>query len=68
MSGSGPCRNSLKNSHFEHDWTPDGLDPDLAIERMREMLDRVLEMFENYVILINFGLRKALARKIDALR
>ena len=58
----------MKSSHLEHDWTPDGLDPNLAIERMREMLDRVLEMFENFAIWINSGLRTALARKIDALR
>ena len=58
----------MNSSDLEQYWTPDGLAPDLAIERMREMLDRVLEMFENFAIWINFGLRTALARKIDALR
>ena len=51
---------------MEQYWTPDGLAPDLAIERMREMLERVLAILDNFVIWNNFGLRTALARKIDA--
>ena len=59
ISGSGPGRNSLNSSHLEQFWTPDGLAPDLAIERMREMLERVLEILENYAMWSKFGLRKA---------
>ena len=68
MSGSGPGRNSLNSSNLEQYWSPEGLAPDLAIERMREMLERVPAILENYGIWNNFGLRTALARKIDALR
>ena len=57
-----------KDSYLEQFWTPDGLAPDLAIGRMREMLERVLKMLENYTMCNNFGLRRALARKIDDLR
>ena len=58
----------MNSSHLEQYWSPEGLAPDLAIERMREMLERVFAILYNFVIWNNFGLRTALARKIDALR
>ena len=49
----------MNRSHLEQYWTPEGLAPDLAIERMREMFERVFEMLENYAIRKKFGLRTA---------